>query len=187
MGGAPDQSRAAHIVLIGLRCSGKSTLAPRLAETLGVACVDLDDRVARAMGAASPAQAIENNGIESFRAAEAHELDSALGEPASVLALGGGTPTAPGARERLERAATTGQARVFYLCAQPGTLEARMRATDTGRRPALEGDDPVAEIATIHAQRHQLYETLAESIVETDAVEPESVLAALVALAKAGA
>jgi len=186
VGDAHPPGAAAHLVLIGLRCSGKSTLAPQLADALGMPCVDLDDRVTRALGAESPAHAIERDGIDAFRAAETRELDAALREPPMVLALGGGTPTAPGARERLERAADDNAARIFYLSAEPDTLAARMRSTDTDTRPALSSDDPVAEIGTIHEQRHGLYESIAESIIETDGVNPGSVLAALVALARSG-
>jgi len=175
-----------HIVLIGLRCSGKSTLAPRLAAELDRPCLDLDDRVARAMDADSPARAIERDGIDAFRETEARELDAALAARPSVLALGGGAPTAPGAREALEHAAASGAARVFYLRAEPDTLAARMRATDTAERPTLVGDDAVGEIRTLFDQRDPLYESLAESTVETDGVGIDAALAALVALARAG-
>ena len=186
MTGAGATRALPHIVLIGLRCSGKSTLAPRLATELDLPCIDLDDRVARAMGADAPARAIERDGIDAFRETETRELGSALSEPASVLALGGGAPTAPGARETLERAAASGAARVFYLRAEPDTLAMRMHASDTADRPALAGDDPIDEIPILFEQRDPLYESLAESTVETDGVDPDATLAALVALARAG-
>ncbi|MBY0262467.1 MAG: hypothetical protein K2Q20_08995, partial [Phycisphaerales bacterium] len=85
------------IVLIGLRGSGKSTLARLLAKRLGLIPVDLDDRTPGFAGQPTVAAVFANLGEPAFREAEARALRQALAEPGIVLALGGGTPTAPGA------------------------------------------------------------------------------------------
>lgn len=176
-------TRRAHIVLIGLRCSGKSTLGAQLADGLGVPFVDLDDRVSDAAGADRAADVIEREGIDAFRAAETREVGRVLDEDPSVIALGGGTPTAPGAADLLTAAQRDGTARVFYLRALPETLRTRMEQTDTSARPALVGDDPLSEIASLFDERDPAYTEIAESIIETDGVEHASVLRALTALA----
>ncbi|MCA9304514.1 MAG: shikimate kinase [Phycisphaerales bacterium] len=171
-----------HIVLIGLRGCGKSTLGKQLADALGRPFLDLDVFVSERMGMGGPGAIIEEHGIERFRAEETAALAAAIEHPASVLALGGGTPTAPGAMDLL----VGDGVRVIYLRATPETLTERLRHTDNTDRPALVGDDPVSEVRELFDQRDGIYQNLAESIVHVDGIHERSALAALVALARAG-
>lgn len=174
---------APTIVLIGLRCAGKSSSGAALANALDGSFMDLDDAAARSLGCAHPGEAIEKHGIETFRNAEAESLRSALADPPRVLALGGGAPTAPGATELLADAQRSGLVKVFYLRAQVSTLRERMALSDSAHRPSLTGAGAVDEIGTLFAQRDGAYTDLAESIIETDGVPQESLVRALVALA----
>ena len=151
------------VVLIGLRCSGKSTYGPRLARALTTQTgqswnfADLDTRVARSLDA---------QGEAAFRAAEALQLGAALRESNLVLATGGGTPTAPGAADALRDARARGACVVVYLHGPPGELQQRMRSAKSLRdRPALRGNDPIAEVPALYAARDPLYRTLADEIV----------------------
>lgn len=173
----------ASVVLIGLRCAGKSSLGTALSESLGGSFRDLDDLAARALGCEHPGEAIEEHGIDAFRRAETEALGGALRDPPRVLALGGGAPTAPGACELLETAQREGLVKIFYLRAQPETLRKRMEASDNAHRPSLTGADALDEIATLFEQRDAMYTHLAESIIETDDVAHESLVRVLVALA----
>lgn len=173
---------APNLILIGLRASGKSTLGRLLAQRLGRDFVDLDDVVARRMGASGPGEAIARDGIDAFRAAETDALRSVLETPARVIALGGGTPTAPGAADLLRASG----AHLVYLRGSPETLRSRLRETDNTDRPALVGDDAIDEVRTLHEQRDAPYRSLAGSVVHIDGVSRESVLAALIALGRAG-
>ena len=47
-----------HVLLIGLRCSGKTTVGPLLAQRLGRLFVDLDDRPAAAAGCGRAGEAL---------------------------------------------------------------------------------------------------------------------------------
>lgn len=172
------------IVLIGLRGSGKSTLGRRLGETLGRPFVDLDDRTAAALGSATPGEALRTHGVDRFRLAEASALRDALGGPASVLALGGGTPTAPGAGDTLAQHAREGTISIVYLRAEPATLGERLSAPGAPERPALVGSDPVSEIATLFAQRDPLYRQLAGTVLHLDGVGEDAAFAMLRAWAR---
>lgn len=171
-----------HIVLIGLRGCGKSTLGKQLADALRRPFLDLDVFVSERMGMDGPGAIIEAHGIEHFRAEEAAALAVAIDQPAGVLALGGGTPTAPGAMDLL----VGERVRVIYLRATPATLADRLEQTDNTNRPALVGDDPVSEIGALFDQRDGIYQNLAESIVHVDGISEEAALTALLALARAG-
>ena len=171
-----------NLILIGLRASGKSTLGALLAESLGVGFVDLDDVTSELMGCDGAGAAIETQGIEAFREAEARALKSVLAKTERVIALGGGTPTAPGCREMLSQ----GPCRVIYLRALVETLRERLKTADNTDRPALVGGDVVDEVEVLFAQRDGLYRELAETVIHTDGVSEATVMAALIAVARAG-
>tara|TARA_R110002111_G_scaffold221872_1_gene284069 strand:- start:1171 stop:1707 length:537 start_codon:yes stop_codon:yes gene_type:complete len=171
-----------NLILIGLRASGKSTLGALLAEQLGVGFVDLDDVTSELLHASGAGEAIATHGIDAFRDGETKALEAVLRESGRVIALGGGTPTAPGCSAMLG----SDTSRVFYLRALPATLRERLQATDNTDRPALVGSDVVDEVQTLFDQRDETYRSLAESVIHTDGVEQGSVMRALMALVKAG-
>ncbi|MDQ7013836.1 MAG: shikimate kinase [Planctomycetota bacterium] len=134
----PHHSSPPLLLLMGLRGSGKSTLGRQLAARLGVRFVDLDDAVLERLGCGSVAQAWAKLGEPAFRRAETECLGEWVGEsrapecpaPARVVALGGGTPTAPGAAELLRRASKAGAVKLVYLRATPVTLRSRLESTE---------------------------------------------------------
>jgi len=157
-----------HVLLLGLRSSGKSTLAPLLAARLNLPHLDLDDATAALLDAPSCADALNRRGEPAFRAAERQALAHALTLPAHVIALGGGTPTAPGAADLIQDATRERRAVTIYLRATPQTLETRLRATDLATRPALTGTDALAELPALFAARDPLYTTLALHTIQID-------------------
>jgi len=171
-----------NLILIGLRASGKSTLGRVVAQRLGRAFVDLDEVTSELLGASGAGEAIASHGIEKFRAAESEALASVLAGSDQVIAIGGGTPTAPGCAEMLE----SDPCRVLYLRALPETLRERLRHTDNTDRPVLAGDDVIGEVEMLFDQRDGLYRSISETVIHTDGVSEKSVVAALVAVARAG-
>jgi len=154
-----------HIVLIGLRGSGKSTVGRIVADRLRIPFVDLDDRTPRLLAEPTAADALRNHGEAAFRAAEAEALREALNTRAFVvIALGGGTPTAPGAPDMLRGSGCA----LIYLRGEPGALRQRLQSTDLGTRPSLTGDDPLVEIDRVFEQRDPLYRALAHSVIAVD-------------------
>lgn len=181
------------LVLLGLRGSGKSTIgrAAALSGSPAVPFVDLDDFVAQRAGVESIAALWARDGEPSFRRQEAAALREALapatGTPA-ILALGGGTPTAPGAIDTLTNARGAHSLVLVYLHAAPEVLRSRLARTDLSRRPALlpgaaragaagagEAGDPLAEIGAVYAARDPLYRRLADHVIDADA-PPETVV-----------
>lgn len=166
-----------HVLLIGLRASGKSTLGSALATRLGAGFTDLDDLTARALGCTAAGDALRASGEQSFREAEVQALRGACADPSKVIALGGGTPTAPGAAAFIESLRKNGRAVVVFLDPPLSTLEARL-SNDTGNRPSLTGNGVVEEIAELARRRRPLYAALADFVFASEA-GPEEVLRAV--------
>lgn len=156
-----------HVLLMGLRGSGKSTCGARLAAALGRRFVDLDDEVRRRMGTATVREAWDRFGEPAFRSEEIAALRDVLSEADEglIVALGGGTPTVDGFDEE-----SRGTLRV-YLHAPADALRARLREGDQDR-PALLGASAVDEIEEVYRARDGLYRELAHAVVDAgDGVE----------------
>src|SRR5258706_16117400 len=81
-----------HIILLGFMGSGKTTIGRLLAERLGRAFVDLDDRIESAAGK-TIAEIFASDGEAAFRQLETECLSRILTEEREplVIGLGGGT------------------------------------------------------------------------------------------------
>lgn len=153
---------------MGLRGSGKSTVGRALARARGAPFVDLDDLTAAALHAATPGEAFRASGEAAFREAEARALGVVFGRSPCVIALGGGTPTAPGAADLLRAARAGRMAFIVYLRASAAALRARLAHDDPAARPSLTGRGTLEEIEQVAAARGPLYASLADLTIDTD-------------------
>jgi shikimate kinase len=154
---------------MGLRGSGKSTLGRLVAQRAGLAFVDLDDVTTSLLGEGTLAELWAQHGEAAFREAEVRALRErvlAPDLPQQVVALGGGTPTAPGAAALLRNAVSRGGIRLVYLRAGPEVLRARLARTDTLARPTLTGHGTLEEIGRVFAARDGVYRALASRVLE---------------------
>jgi shikimate kinase / 3-dehydroquinate synthase len=165
-----------RIALVGLPGSGKSTIAPLLAERLGWSCVDLDAEITAAESR-TPAAIIEAEGEEVFRELEVVALREALrtGGPL-VIACGGGLINWRGAGRLL-----TDTCCVVWLDAPDDILVGRLH--DVSNRPLLNGS-AVSGIPRLRALRAQAHQS-AHARVHSDAAP--SVVAERIATALRGA
>lgn len=168
------------VILMGLRGSGKSTLARALAGATASCCVDLDDRVAALLGHSSPTAAWNAMGEVAFRHAEVRALVDAIGDETPIIALGGGTPMAPGAFDLLHPRKRLRPPRIVYLRAPASVLASRMARGDA--RPSLLGTDPIAEIPAVLAKRDPFYLGLADAVIEVGELTESEALVALLGL-----
>ncbi|MBM4110042.1 MAG: shikimate kinase [Phycisphaerae bacterium] len=168
-----------RIILIGLRATGKSSVGRELVRLCGGTFLDLDDAVSQAAGASSAHEAFVSLGEPAFRTLEARALADALRSPSiSVIALGGGTPMAPGAEATLRTARADGW-RIVLLNATDEVLAERIRRSP-GTRPSLTGALPDQEVAQIRTRRWSTYESLAETVVDTGARNPSEIAQGIV-------
>lgn len=157
-----------NIYLIGYRGTGKSTVAPRVADRLraeqpGWRAVDLDHELEAAAGR-SIADIFQQEGEAGFRDREEAVLATWSAEPRVVAATGGGVIL----REANRRHLADGF--VVWLTASAEVIAERLSAdaTSRSRRPALTRLPPREEIETLLLQRCPLYASVARLTLDTE-------------------
>ncbi|MCE7974426.1 MAG: shikimate kinase [Leptolyngbya sp. PLA1] len=164
------------VLLIGLRGCGKTTLGRLLSGRWSVPFVDLDDRTAALLGASSAGEGLRLKGESAFREAEAAALHAALAEPGEqILALGGGTPTAPGAAKMIRDWCGGRRWPVVYLALRPESLVERLERLNPLERPPLTGLVLAEEVRLLHKRRDDLYRELASHVIDAEGKSPAEI------------
>ncbi len=172
-----DSIRPLHWFLIGYRGCGKTTVARKLAEHIGLDAVDTDDLIEASRGI-TIREIFLTEGESGFRDCEESIVAQvALRDEATVVALGGGAILRPANRQVLR---TSGKC--IWLQASAEQLYSRICGdqSSTDRRPRLSDRDGFAEVVELLAAREPLYLELAELIVQTDGKTPDEVVAEIV-------
>lgn len=166
-----------HVALVGLRCSGKTSVGRELARLAGMRFVDLDDEIVRAANASAEKPIFDATkragdvlatwGEPTFRSLESQALRAALEarEPC-VLATGGGAVIAS-----RNRALLAHHARCVWLQVDPSECARRLRSDPTSR-PSLTGGDPAEELEQLAKQRGPLYAEVADVALDASSDRP---------------
>jgi shikimate kinase len=154
---------ARNIVLIGMRCSGKTTVGRALAARLGRRFTDLDEVLAQRAGCPAD-DLLQRDGEPAFRRLEEQVLRWAATLAGHVIATGGGAVLHDEAFGALARAG-----RVVYLQAPAGELA--RRAGDRPR-PRLTSLPPEEEVERLLSTRDPLYRAAAEFTIPVDRTDP---------------
>ena len=159
-----------RIVLTGFMGSGKSTVGPLLAASLGWRFVDVDDVIEGESGA-TITELFARHGEGSFRDREEATIAKLVEGEALVLALGGGA---------IERDRTRD-----LLLAQPGTLLLHLEVsleTTIARCAGTEQVRPILadkeHLAIRYSRRMPLYR-MAHVSIRVDALNPDEVVDAI--------
>jgi shikimate kinase len=152
-----------HIVLIGYRCTGKSSVGERLAGQLGLPFYDTDRMVGLQTGRTID-QIVSEGGWEAFRREERAAVRKAVGPGDRIIALGGGAVMED---ENLQVLMPGGL--FILLTADLQTIRERMKndGSGTGQRPPLSDDDACGEIEAILRRREGRYRELSRFTVDT--------------------
>jgi shikimate kinase len=163
-----------NVILIGFAATGKTCVGRRLAERLGRAFVDTDQRVEEMAGKPIP-EIIAEEGSEAFEELERQALEEACTRRGVVIAVGGGAIMLDENRDLMVE---TGH--VVCLEAKPRTIYERLRraqaeGTSSVADALLKGDDPVRRIAMFKEIR-QSYYGIADWTVHTDRLTIDQVV-----------
>jgi shikimate kinase len=166
----PTSPPVRRIVLTGFMGSGKSTVGPLLAASLGWKFIDADDAIIAETGIPIH-EFFSRHGEPAFRQREQEAIARLIAQDSLVLSLGGGA---------METAATRD-----LLLSHPGTLLVHLEAaleTSLARCRGTEDIRPVlADTANLRARyekRLPLYR-LAHRSIAVDALTPEEVVQAV--------
>jgi shikimate kinase len=164
-----------NIVLVGARCTGKTTVGRLLAARLGWPFADADDHVEAAAGR-SVADIFAAEGEHGFRAREAAAVAELAARAGWVIATGGGAVLGAANRRRLAE-----RGFVVWLTAAPQALWDRLRAdpATAARRPNLTAAGGEDEVKAVAAAREPLYREIAHFVTPTDSLSPDAVAAAI--------
>jgi len=161
-----------NLVLIGCRACGKTSVGKALARALARPFVDLDE-VLVAKAGRSIAEIVNEQGWLEFRKREKALVQLYGRLSGQVLAPGGGVVLDPDNVEILRA-----HGLLIWLTADPAALGRRLRQDQGTRefRPSLTGQDPVAEIEQVLAERAPLYRAAAHLIMDTTGLSIEQVV-----------
>lgn len=160
-----------NIVLIGYRCSGKTTVGKLLARELKRELLDTDRLIEGKTGLPINLY-VSQKGWGDFRALEKEVISHVASRDDLVIATGGGVVIDP---ENVKNLKWNGW--VVWLKAGVPVIRERMKkAHKSGElRPTLSGVDPLKEIDRILHERMPVYESTSDYRVDTDRKNPEEV------------
>ena len=163
-----------NIFLIGFMGSGKSTIAARLSEKLGVPKVEMDELIVRERSMPIT-EIFEKYGEAYFRDIETELVYRLQTREGVVVSCGGGTVLRD---ENCKMMKASGV--IVWLTAEPETILERVKhSTD---RPVLNGRMNVEYIAELMERRRACYEAAADFMVSTDGKERDAICAEILTL-----
>jgi shikimate kinase len=160
-----------NIVLIGYRCTGKTSVGRRISERLGIPFYDTDERIKELTGKTIK-EIVDHGGWEAFRTEEKAVIIGLPSSEDAVISVGGGAVMDAENREALKRSGL-----FLWLTADVGTILERMENDRTGdeQRPPLSSSGLEREISEILNQRTPIYRQLADFTIDTAGKEIEAI------------
>ena len=161
-----------NVILIGYRCTGKSSVGRKLSERLGVPFYDTDDLIEKSAGK-SIRQMVAENGWTFFRERERETIGRLAAVRGGVIATGGGAVLDGENRRMLKEAGAC-----VWLSADAATILRRMKAdaVSGAQRPPLSDKDLQCEVTQGLGEREPLYRELADLSVDTADRSPAEIV-----------
>jgi len=165
-----------NIFIVGPMGSGKSTVGKIISDELFLSFHDTDEEIENRTGA-SIDWIFDLEGEEGFRKREAKILNELAQLNSIVLSTGGGIILSDENRDTLSSRGT-----VFYL-ATPISVQLERTSKDKDR-PLLKNGDPETILKELHETREELYEGVADYVVNTENLTSQEVAAEIIKLVK---
>jgi shikimate kinase len=165
-----------NIVLVGARCSGKTTVGKILSAMTGKVFLDTDALVEEKAGS-SIEELIAARGWETFRGFEKQAVRAVSARDNQIIATGGGVVLD---EVNVNHLATN--ALVVWLDGKADVLRQRMEKEQQSgkRRPSLTGTDPLQEITEVLTAREPGYGRASALRVDTTGLSPEEVASVVI-------
>jgi shikimate kinase len=153
-----------NIILIGYRCSGKTSVGKRLARELKWGFVDTDDWLMDKAGR-SVRNIVEDDGWEGFRRMEKDAIQEVCSRDKTVIATGGGAVLDPANVAAMQKSGHT-----VWLKVSPQIISRRMTRDENtdDLRPSLTSKGLYDEIVDVLKKRAPLYEQAMDMSIDTD-------------------
>ena len=165
-----------NIFIVGPMGSGKSTVGKIISDELFLNFFDTDDEIESRTGA-SIDWIFDLEGEEGFRKRESSILEEMVKQNSIVLSTGGGIILSDSNREMLSSRGT-----VFYL-STPISVQIERTSKDKDR-PLLKNGDPEEILTKLQNDREELYISVADHIVNTEAKSSQEVASEIIKLVK---
>jgi shikimate kinase len=151
------------IVIIGYRCTGKTSVGKRLAERLGIPFYDTDELIQSEAGK-TIREMVDQEGWDAFRQRERAIIKKIPASADAVIAAGGGA-----IMDAANRKALRYKGLCVWLTADVEIIVERMRndSASDAQRPPLSSNGLEQETAKILAARRPIYEETADCMVDT--------------------
>lgn len=164
-----------NVILIGYRCTGKSTTGKELARIMDIPFVDTDRIIERTMGS-TVTTIVADHGWDRFRKIESQVLKGVLTAEPMVIATGGGIILDSRNVLAMGSAGT-----VVWLRASSDTILRRMSqdAATPELRPSLTDKSLEVEVVETLALRAPLYRSAAHMVIDTDLVDSTEIAATI--------
>ena len=169
-----------NIVLIGYRCSGKTSVGKIIAEKINRKFIDTDVMIEEKAGS-SIEEIVEGKGWEYFRDLEKKVIKEVSEMDNLVIATGGGVVTDVENIKNIKRSGF-----VVWLKAGMDILKGRMQEERGSgmARPSLTGKEPTEEIKDVLDVRNPMYDNAGDIVIETDRVSAAKVAESIILEAK---
>lgn len=153
---------ANHLILIGYRGVGKSSIAQNLKEKTNLPLISIDEQIENQLGVSILDYIEGGHTWASFRGIEKKVLIECLGREDAIVDSGGGVVETPSNIQMLKQAG-----KVFYLTAPLATLIERIKIS--GKRPSLTSDESLEkEVAQTLVRRIPLYRQTCHEEIDTE-------------------
>jgi shikimate kinase len=151
------------IILIGHRCTGKTSVGKKISELLGIPFYDTDELIQRHTGK-TIREIVEKEGWDAFRAEERGIIKKFPPLTDGVIAAGGGAIMDAENRKVLKY-----NGLCVWLTADVSTIVARIRndRASNAQRPPLSDGGLERETAETLETREPVYQKMADCIVDT--------------------
>ena len=152
-----------NVMMIGYRCTGKTSAGRQLAERMGMPFFDTDDLIVENEGMPIK-EIVDTGGWSLFREKEKEVVKDLPAMEGSVIATGGGIFD-----DQENRTLLRGEGIFFWLTADEETICERMVNDHRGEgfRPSLTHSDIRSDVTSTLRKREPIYRQMADFTVNT--------------------